>query len=382
MRKKLLIILIIVSFFTVDATINYVKKNRDMGIQENDDEMRAIYISYLEFLNNFYSESKSINQGKIDKMIDIIKDNNFNVIILHVSPFSDSIYNSKLFPYSATLTGKEGKNPGFDYLEYFLKKSHAKNIKLFAWINPYRISFDGNFDSISIDNPARNFINTSNILVDKKGIYYNPASKIVQNLIIRQVEEIINNYNVDGIHFDDYFYIQDNIDKEEYENYKKNHSNISLKEFRLMETNSLISRVYMTIKKKNKNISFSIAPDGNINNNYLYHFADIKTWVANYGYVDIIMPQIYYGFENEYSPFSTVLNNWIQEVSNKDIRIVPVLAYYKLGKLDDGAGSGKQEWINNSNIIDEQIFLIKENNLAGYALFRYDFFVNKAKIVK
>ena len=378
MKKKIIIISIILSFFVVDATVNYYKQESSNEL-EGDGEIRAIYISYLEYLNNFYSKSKSFNQRTIDQMIDVIKENNFNTIILHVSPFSDSIYHSKLFPFSTTLTGKEGKNPGFDFLEYFINKSHNKNIKLFAWINPYRISFDSNLDSISENNPARNFIGTTNIMIDKKGIYYNPASQMVQNLIVRQVEEIIDNYNIDGIHLDDYFYIQEDIDKEEYNNYLINHPNVSLKDFRLLNTNNLVSKIYMTIKKKNKKILFSIAPDGNINNNYIYHYADVRTWLSNYGYVDIIMPQIYYGFENEYSPFEKTLNNWLSLVSNKDIKIVPVLAYYKLGEVDNEAGKGKNEWIDNLDIIDRQINIIHQNNLNGYALFRYDYFVKLNK---
>ena len=201
MKNKLEIVLFIISFFMIDATVSYVKKD---SLEENnniDTEIKAVYISYLEYLNGNNS------QVKIDKMIDNINEDHFNTILLHVSPFSDSVYHSKIFPFSHTLTGFEGKYPGFDFLEYFIKKSHQKNIKVYAWINPYRISFD-NYVNISKDNPAYNLLNTSSVYVDNKGIYYNPASEIVKNLIIKQVEEIIDNYNVDGIHFDDSFYIQ------------------------------------------------------------------------------------------------------------------------------------------------------------------------------
>ena len=187
MKKSLGIIILIISFFTVDATVNYIKKKDSDVIIKEDTEIRAVYISYLEYYNNFYGGSKTINQGKIDKMIENIKKFNLNTIILHVSPFSDSIYNSKIFPYSQTLTGTEGKYPGFDYLDYFIKKAHQYNIKLYAWINPYRISFDQDMNKISTDNPAYQLIGTTNILVDKNGIYYNPASEIVKNLIFQLV---------------------------------------------------------------------------------------------------------------------------------------------------------------------------------------------------
>ena len=379
MKKKLLIILWIIIFFLIDATISYAKRS-NYKEEIPDNEIRAIYISYLEYLNHFYGGSKTINQTKIDKIIDDVKQNNLNCILLHVSPFSDSIYDSKLFPYSYTLTGTEGKNPGFDYLDYFIKKAHAMDIKIYAWINPYRISFENNTKTLSEKNPAIRLLNTSSVGIDKNGIYYNPASEIVKNLIVRGVEEIINNYKVDGIHFDDYFYINNDIDNLEYKNYLQNGGTLSISEFRLNETNDLIKRVFKTIKKKNPNIIFSIAPDGNINNNYKYHFADVKTWLKNNDYIDMIMPQIYYGFENEYSPFKNVLDNWLSIKKNSDISVVPVLAIYKVGEEDKEAGKGKMEWVINKNIINDEISLIKSYNLSGYAFFRYDFLSKIGKL--
>lgn len=372
MRNKCFLMLIILLFLVTDATISYAKKNNTKK-EIIDNEIRAVYISYIEYLKYFQGNSKSINQTKINKMVDKIKENNLNTIFLHVSPFSDSIYESKLFPYSYTLTGIEDKNPGFDYLEYFIKIAHTNNIKVHAWINPYRISFTTDINFLSDKNPAKKLINTSSIMIDKNGIYYNPASEIVKNLIIRQVEEIIDKYNVDGIHFDDYFYIQKDIDQVEYDNYKNNGGELSLKDFRLENTNDLIKRVYKTIKEQDSNIVFSIAPDGNINNNYTYHYADVKTWLKNSDYIDIIMPQIYYGFKNEYAPFELMINKWLELCVNKNIKVVPVLAIYKSGVTDSDAGSGKTEWIDDKNVIEKQIVSIKSRDLSGYSLFRYDF---------
>ena len=226
MKNKYIIGLLIIVFLLTDAFVVSSKKKREKI--EEIEEYRAIYISYLEYFNHFYGGSKTINQNKINKMIDKILELNFNVIILHVSPFSDSIYKSSILPYSYTLTGKEGKYPGFDYLEYFIKIAHQKNILLYAWINPYRVSFDNDLNKLSKDNPAYKLFNTTSVKIDNKGIYLNPASEVVKNLIISEVEEIIDNYNVDGIHFDDYFYLQDDIDKLEYENFKKNNGTLSL----------------------------------------------------------------------------------------------------------------------------------------------------------
>ena len=85
------------------------------------------------------------------------------------------------------------------------------------------------------------------------------------------------------------------------------------------------------------------------------------------------MPQIYYGFENEYAPFELTLNKWLDLCVNKDIKVIPVLAKYKEGNIDSEAGSGRNEWINDSSIIERQINLIRTKKLSGYTLFRYDF---------
>ena len=366
--KKIITIICVFSFLILDSTIAYVKKD-DNEISE----LRVVYISYLEYLNHFLGNSVTINQTKIDRMIDNIKELNFNCIMLHVSPLSDAIYNSKYFPYSYTLTGVEGKNPGFDYLEYFIKKAHQKRIQVHAWINPYRVRMDSNIEKLSKNNPAYSLLDTTHILVNNSGIYYNPASEIVKNLIVNQVKEIVNNYNVDGIHFDDYFYVQNDIDSLEYKNYINNKGEMSLKDFRLYQTNDLIKRVYQVIKDIDEKIVFSISPDGNISNNYKYHYADVKTWLNSNEYVDIIMPQIYYGFDNQYKPFKDTFLEWKSLVKNEKIKIVPVLAFYKTGNIDDNAGSGKGEWLNNSDIIKKQIDFLRINNTYGIGLFRYDF---------
>jgi len=370
MKNLLFIIFFSTTFLFIDSFYIDLKKN-------NDDEMRFIYISYLEYLSNFKGNSVSINKTKINKMIDNISINRFNTIFLQVSPFSDAIYNSEIFPYSYTLTGEEGKNPGFDYLEYFIKQAHYKKINVHAWINPYRISSKNDLSILAKDNPAKNFINTENIGISEKGIYYDPSSEEVKNLLENQVLELIKNYDLDGIHFDDYFYVDYKIDDFEYNDYISKGNNLTIKEYRLMHTNDLIKRISELIKKNGKNIIFSISPDGNINNNYNYHYADVKKWIKD-EMIDIIMPQLYYGFNNQYSPFEKTYNNWYKIIveNNSKVKMIPVLAFYKVGTIDNNAGLGKEEWLKNG-IIERQIkFLINQPYYDGYGLFRYDFVFN------
>lgn len=373
MKNFLLIIIFSILFLFIDSFYLDTKSLNE------DTEMRFIYISYLEYLNNFKGNSTSINKNKIDKMIDNISINKFNTIFLQVSPFSDAIYHSNIFPYSYTLTGKEGKNPGFDYLEYFIKKAHHKKINIHAWINPYRVSMDNNFSNISETNPVNKFINTENVGISEKGIYYDPSSELVKKLIENQVLELIRNYDLDGIHFDDYFYVDYKIDENEYKDYLAKGNNITISEFRLLHTTDLIKRIGNLIKKVDNEIIFSISPDGNINNNYKYHYADVKKWIDD-ELIDVIMPQLYYGFNNQYLPFEKAYNDWNSLIirNNSKVKLIPVLAFYKVGFMDNDAGSGKNEWLENGTIEQQIKVLINKNSYYGYGLFRYDFLFNKS----
>ena len=373
--KKVFVVLLIIILFLLGDTFVMSKKNN--LVLKDDSEIRGIYISYLEYLTYFKNNSLTINKAYINKMLDNINSLNINTIFLHVSPFSDAIYKSKIFPYSYTLSGTEGKNAGMDYLEYFIKEAHKRNIKVHAWINPYRISNNNDVSVISSNNPAYKLLNTNDVKICENGIYYNPASSRVLDLLLKQISEIITNYQVDGIHLDDYFYQDETIDLENYQKYFLE-SNISLQEYRLNIINTTIKNIYKLIKDYNKNIIFSISPDGNMENNYNMHFADVKTWLKENNYVDIIMPQVYYGFDNDLKPFDKTILEWNNLIINNKAKIVPALAFYKVGQIDNYAGSGSLEWINNNDIIRRQINYSKTlSNYQGYVLFRYEYLFNK-----
>ena len=372
MKKIFVFFLIIILFL---SSLALVSGSKVRNIDE-DLEIRGIYISYLEYLTYFQGNALSINKSYINKILDNVSSLGFNTIFLHVSPFSDSIYKSEIFPYSYTLSGVEGKNPGMDYLDYFIREAKKRNLKVHAWINPYRISLESDTSKISKTNPAYMMLATGEAKASSEGIYYNPASPKTIDLILKQVYELISKYHVDGIHFDDYFYVDQEIDKDNYLKYMENNPNITLSDYRLNLVNTMIKSVYKLIKEYDSNIIFSIAPDGNIENDYTYNFADVKTWLKEKDYVDIIMPQVYYGFDNQYKPFLETIKNWNDLIEN-DTKLIPVLAFYKVGLIDNMAGSGKNEWIENNNIIERQINYIKTlNKYNGFTLFRYDYLFN------
>ena len=208
-------------------------------------------------------------------------------------------------------------------------------------------------------------------MVTDKGIFFNPASKDVQELIINGVSEIAENYNVSSICFDDYFYpsSSEEIDKSSYEKYS---GKLSLDDWRRENVNSLISGVYERIKSINENISFGISPSANIKNDRTELYADVELWSTEKGYVDYINPQIYFGFQNEKQPFMQTVKEWIKTA---DCDLYISLPLYKTGLEDEYAGErGKNEFVDNNNIISRQVtYLSKLEEVDGFYVFSYSF---------
>ena len=378
--KKLIVVMIIfvvITFFVIENKANDKKETNVVSFNLKD-EKRAVFISYIELGEYIRGKDNNTSKNNINKMLDNIKEDNFNMVILHVRPFSDAIYESSIFPYSRYVADKEGDNPGYDILKYFLGEAHKRKIEVHAWINPYRVRNTTDTSDISKDNPAYKYLNTNHVkIIENKGIFYNPASSEVTKLIVDGIVEIVKNYDVDGIHFDDYFYPDDTIDLENYQEYINAGGTLTLSDYRLNNTTNMIKEVYTAIKSINKNILFGISPEGNINNNYEFNYVDTKKLVSEDGYIDYIMPQIYFGFLNESLPFIDTLHMWNSLIKAPNVKIMPALAFYKAGNNDTFAKSGENEWVENNDIIKKQVLTSRNvNKYNGFCLFRYSFLYN------
>lgn len=371
MKKEYYLLLIIFLLFIIYLLVPSATTNTKKEVWE---EKRAVFISYIELGNYLRGKDEETIKKTIDDMLDNVKNFDFNMVILQVRSFSDAIYPSSIFPSSRSVVNNEGDELPFDILKYFIKKAHKKDLELHAWINPYRISNDTDTSIISKENPAYKLLNTSSVkVIDNVGIYYNPASSEVESLILDGIEEIIKNYDVDGIHFDDYFYPKSNdIDSTDYEKAYKDNNSLTLQEYRLNTISSLIRKTYKLIKSYDKSILFGISPDGNIDNNYNSNYVDTRKFCTEEGYLDYIMPQVYYGFLNSTKPFEDTVKSWNNLITN-DIDLIPALAFYKTGNIDEFAKEGVNEWVEYNNIIAREVMLSRElSNYSGFALFRYD----------
>lgn len=373
--KKILIIILVL--FIGMYMFYYMNKKEDNNIINNFEEDRYVFIAYIDY-SYLKGKDENILKEEINKMVLNIKENNFNGIILQVRAFSDAIYYSKIFSPSLYIVNNENDKLKLDMLDYFIKLSHENNIKLIAWINPYRIRSNNDISSISGNNIVNKYLNTSSVEI-KNGIYFNPAKDEVLDLIIKGVLEIVKNYDVDGILYDDYFYPSKTCDLKDYELYKTQGGTNSLEDFRRDNINKLIRKTYEKIKEVNSDVLFGISPSGNMNNNYNAEYLDINYLIEN-KIVDFIMPQIYYGFDNTNLPFVNTVNSWSNLVKDTNIKFYVALALYKSGLEDKYAKTGINEWINNNDIISKQIIVSRNTyNYEGFSIFRYDYLFNSKK---
>ena len=219
-------------------------------------EVRAFFFSYLEFEKYIMNEDDKGAKENIDKVINNMIKDKFNLLILHVRPFSDSIYPSLIFPRSKYIG-----NVSFDVLKYFINKCHDNNIKIHAWINPYRYATaEENYGRLSTDYSTTHpdwLINCGGITI------LNPGLPAVREQIVKIVVDILEKYDVDGIVFDDYFY-QDGM-KDEYDDAlyaKYNPDSLERGDWRRHQVNLMVQDVYNAIKLRKPWCRFGISPAG------------------------------------------------------------------------------------------------------------------------
>lgn len=340
-------------------------------------EISAVWISYNELsMKDSDGGDEASFREKIREMFDNCAKLGINTAFVQVRPFCDAMYPSDIFPWSAYLTGYQGDPIYYDPLEIMVEEAHERGIGLHAWINPFRVSFDTDLDKLSKKNPAKILLSDEKtkkrVVTADGGLYLCPASTDNHKLIIDGVREIIKNYDVDGIHIDDYFYpsTDESVDKVYYDDYKKSGGKLFHDKWRLEMISSFVSQMYTAVKSENKDCVFSISPAGNINNNYEEEYADVERWCSERGYCDWIIPQLYYGFEDEAVPFDKACDSWSKLDTIGAVRMIYGIAAYKINDSDEEFDAG-------NGIIEKEISVAKAtDNYGGVAFFSYTSLTN------
>ena len=368
--KKIIFTLISI-LFLCSCTKNQIPLPSQDNRHLPEREFRAVWISCYD-LQTFDYSTEELFQNDVNQKFKFIKDFGLNTVIVQVRPFADAIYPSKIFPLSQYVY--KDKIPDFDVLKVMIKIAEEYDLSFHAWINPYRISNDT--DTKKLETLSLDLKLTDDVVVSEKGIHFNPASLNAQKLIIDGVREIIENYDVDAIHIDDYFYptTDESFDSMSFKVYTENGGKLTLSDWRRENVNSLISGIYTTIKSYDPDILFGISPGGNIDYNYKNLYADADVWCKNAGYIDYIIPQIYFGFKNSSKPFENTAIEWLKLCEHSRVNLYCGLALYKTGQKDEFCSDiiSKNEWIENSDIIKRQIeFLRESDDFSGFALFSF-----------
>ena len=352
------------------------------GTSSASEEMRGVWVSSVYNLD--YPSSPTTDPDKLKAEADEILDNcvkwGLNAVFLQVRPSGDALYKSDLFPWSKYLTGSVGTAPqdGFDPLEYWVEAAHKRGLELHAWINPYRITRgkDTEWNSLPSTHPAK--MNPDWVVKYSDGNYYfNPGIPEVRDLVTRGAVEIVQNYDVDGLHMDDYFYPgTDFNDAATYQKYGSSFSNIA--DFRRDSVNQLVAQLDTAVHNIDPDIQFGISPSGiwankstdprgsntNGSEHYVSSYADSLYWIEN-GLVDYIIPQIYWEIGHKLADFATLADWWNDAVAGSDVHLYIGMGAYRCADNPTGV------WKTTDPLFDSLAYLENKDNVGGCVFFRY-----------
>lgn len=307
-------------------------------------EFRAMWLTTVTNSDFPSAQGMTAEQQKAEliKYVELAQELRMNTIIFQVRPMGDAVYQSEIEPSSYFLTGEMGKKLEFDPLKMLIDEAHARGILVHAWFNPYRASHSavkGEYAANHITKTRPDLVRTYN-----KFQMLDPGEKDSQAHVTKVIMDVVKRYDVDGIHFDDYFYPYldanrtDFPDEESWKKYKDAGGKLSRADWRRKNVDDLIENVAAEIKKEKPFVMFGISPFGiwkpddvNIKGTSAYDtlYADSKKWLQE-GWVDYLAPQLYWSTTKEGQRFPILLDWWKRENKKKRHLWVGV-ATYKIG---------------------------------------------------
>ncbi|MCL1842500.1 MAG: family 10 glycosylhydrolase [Defluviitaleaceae bacterium] len=309
-------------------------------------EMRGLWVTTAYNLD--WPSRRGLSPNEMKREVDIILDRavsqGINAIFLQVRPTADAFYPSEIFPWSHLLTGTQGEAPaaGFDPLAYWIERGHALGIEIHAWLNPYRVTFPNQNITdpayLAENHPAR--LNPDLVVTYRTSLFFDPGNPAARQLIIDGVEELLRNYNLDGIHLDDYFYPSRSFpDSHTFARYG---GNADLHDWRRENVNTLIRDLQTVVRETRPRARFGISPTAIWKNDTTdplgsatrgmesFHaaYADTRRWVTE-GWIDYIVPQIYWFTGFEIACYEVVLSWWEDVVRGTDVSLYIGHAVYR-----------------------------------------------------
>ena len=339
-------------------------------------EWRAVWVSYLEWAAMDFSSADSFRAGCV-QMLENCAGLGLNTVLAQVRPFGDALYKSQLFPWSHLCTGVQGQDPGFDPLDVLLQEAHTRGISVEAWVNPYRLRSSAAMPPNLADSNLANTHPEWVCTVDE-GLYLNPAEPAAADYVVQGVAELVQNYAVDGIHFDDYFYptIDESIDAAQFA--ASGAGNLAA--WRRENVTALVRAVHDTVKAADPTLRFGISPQGNPDNDENQQYSDVTGWLASGGgdaVVDYLCPQVYWGqgfaLHNGSTRFAfeNIVPAWLAYPRAADVALYFGLGAYRVGVGDGGSNENSLSGWSTGRALADQVAFLREQGAGGWALYRY-----------
>lgn len=326
---------------------------------------RAVWVSYLEWQQVDFSTPETFS-GDIAVILDNIRDLGATVVLAQVRPFGDALYPSSYYPFSHLCTGQQGRDPGYDPLALLVQAAHDRGLALEAWVNPYRIQA-GLTPALCGASPAK--LHPDWVKYTDTGAYLDPANTAVRQYIADSVGELCANYDVDGIHFDDYFYPTTDpaFDAADY---AASGTALTQDDWRRENVNALVELCHATARRYG--VRFGVAPVGDPEQNYALQYSDAARWLRQ-GTVDYLMPQLYWGQEyvkdgDTSHSLARLAGAWAALPRAAGVRLYAGLGAYRIG-AGDGSDAGS-EWVSGRALAD-QLNLLDRLGVQGAGLYRY-----------
>lgn len=303
-------------------------------------EMRGVWVATVANIDwpTSRNASSDAQREELREMLDRFAELKINTVVFQARPTSDALYHSAIEPWSAYLTGKQGRKPSpyFDPLQFLVEEAHKRFIDVHVWLNPYRLL---NGDPVTSLDKSHIFFQKPHLFVQYGGKYYfNPGLDETRHYLNRVVADIVERYDIDAIHFDDYFYPypvqgQDFPDQEAFRNYPRGFTNKA--DWRRNNVNMVIAELKKTIQSIKPWVEFGISPFGvwrnNANDpkgsatragvqNYDDLYADILKWLEE-GTIDYVVPQLYWEIGKKIADYEVLVKWWTQHAQNKNVYI-------------------------------------------------------------
>lgn len=362
-------------------------------------EVRGVWVSNVANIDTPRGLPMDEYKAHLVKIVETVASYNMNTIIFQVRPTNDAYYPSKLNPWSRFITGVEGQDPGFDVLEFVINECKKYGIRVHAWMNPYRVS-TASLDQLNLT--KEEYLNTLSegnfarlhpehtILDGANKVILSPAHPEVIDFVTRSIMEVADNYDVEGVHIDDYFYpyakIPQELEEADYLKYRESEEQ-SFDDFRRMNVDKMIKSVHDALKKSfsktNKKVMFGISPfaiyrthssiveggwdKGSYNSAgalqcYSELYSDVYKWMEE-GWIDYVVPQVYFPFERKDVTYHDLTKWWSERTKETNTVLYIGMGLYQMGS--------NEVWQNPKEITNQLTFNQNFENVDGAIFFTY-----------